>query len=211
MRWLKLVLILFILNIEVRVHAETTTHTKVLKTESTYLEQNQLLEGSLWVRKTKKYSVETPYGEVQSQFGDFYISYEKPKVRVVNHAGILVIQLKDGQRVEVPPGFELWFSEIQEDKTNAMGFIQPVEVKDHIVTLGKLYDKSAKELKNELLTMQERWGDRTVIAANYYKSLAQRKIASIEEKKSYQRDLKKQEEDRRNANRKLLYDHAFGR
>jgi hypothetical protein len=108
-------------------------------------------------------------------------------------------------------GTEIWFSEIKEDRKNSVGFIQPVELKDYILSLGKLWNDRPEWLKDEILNIQARWGDRNQNAARYYKSLAQRKLASIQKEKNRVESFKQQEASRRAANRKLYFERTFGR
>ncbi len=184
---------------------------EILSGEKSSIDNHQLLAGSNWIRKTDQYNLKTPYGEIFSERGDFFVNYEKNKVSIVNHLGKLSIKLKDGSRIELPPGFEVWISEIQANRKNLVGFLQPVDMRDHAPALGKLWNHDSKSLKEEMLKFQSRWGDRAVLAANYYKSLAQRKIASIEHAKDQVAEAKKRESLRREANRKLLFERAFGR
>jgi hypothetical protein len=201
------------MTLEVRVQAREafTGAGSVLLSEKGLILDHQFLQGSAWIRETKNYKLQTPYGEITSLRGDFFIEYTSNRVRVVNNLGVLKVALKDGRAVEVPMGFEFWFSEIQLNKQNLMGFIQPVDLKDHIEILGKLWSASPQDLKVLLLEFQDHWGDRAAQAARYDKSLALRHIASIEAAKEYKRDLKRQEASRRKANQKLLYQHAFER
>ena len=184
---------------------------EVLHGEKSFLENHQLISGTHWIRNSKNYSLKTPYGQIDSLNCDFFVQYEGTKVTVVNHFGKLKVTLKDGDQVEVPPGFVYWFSEIKPDKKNLMGFIEPVELKDHILTLGKLWTEDPESFKSVMLKIQSRWGDRTSVAAQYYKGLALRKIASVQKEEDRVRGLRKQESTRRAANRKLLYERAFGR
>ncbi len=184
---------------------------EILKSPDALLWKQDLLQGSVWVRNAKKYTLNTPYGSVQANRGDFYIHYEPQKVTVVNNLGRLQVHLKDGRIVEVPPGFEMWFSEIQEDKKNRMGVIRPVNTQEYIVNLGKIWTGSLASFKKEMLEMEESWGDRTRLASRYYKSLVEREIASVEKEKQEQDEIKRKEQERREANRRLLFHKAFER
>jgi hypothetical protein len=191
--------------------APIKTNFEILSSETGRLDKNRLLSGDHWFRRTRDYVLKTPYGDIQSIRGDFFVQYENKKVSVVNNLGKLKLYLRDGSIVEVPPGFEIWFSEIKEDRKNSVGFIQPVELKDYILSLGKLWNDRPEWLKDEILNIQARWGDRNQNAARYYKSLAQRKLASIQKEKNRVESFKQQEASRRAANRKLYFERTFGR
>ena len=184
---------------------------EVLHEEKSFITNKQLISGSHWVRNSQNYDLKTPYGNIESHYCDFYVKYEGTKVTVVNHFGKLKVNLRDGGTVDVPPGFVFWFSEIKSDKKNLMGFIEPVELKDHILTLGKLWTEDQDSFKSVMLKIQSRWGDRTSAAAQYYKGLALRKIASVQKEEDRVQGIRNAESNRRAANRKLLYQRAFGR
>lgn len=211
---MRLFFILFFTVIAFEVSANKSK-SEILHAEKSFIsstrERNQLLSGGHWVRKVSSYKLETPYGEIQSLNGDFYVNYEASRVSVANHMGELTVVLRDGGVVEVPPGFEFWFSEVDISKKNLMGFIEPIDLKDHILNLGKLWPQDQQKFKSELLKFQNRWGDRANLAAQYYKGLAERKIASVQKREAHIRSLKRREQSRREANRKLLFERAFSR
>jgi hypothetical protein len=184
---------------------------EVLRLEKSFIENGTLLSGSHWVRNSKSYNLKTPYGDIASRNSDFFVQYEGNKVSVVNNFGQLKVVLKDGGVVDIPPGFEFWFSEIKQDKKNKTGFIQPVDLKKHILVLGKFWTEDQESFKAVMLKIQSRWGDRTGLAAQYYKGLALRKIASVQKEEDRSQSIRRQESNRRAANRKLLYERAFGR
>lgn len=218
MKKLWALMFLLVMSVEVRVKAsdayektQSKFYFEILQGQKAAIENHQLLAGTHWVRKTSRFNLKTPYGEIHSESGDFFVNYEKNKVFVVNHLGKLSIKLKDGTSIDLPPGFEVWISEIQENRKNQVGFIHPVDMKDHAIALGQVWNQDSESLKKEMLRFQSRWGDRTGLAANYYKGLALRKIASTEQAENRIEQAKKREIIRREANRKLLFERAFGR
>ncbi len=207
-----LILFFLVMSVDVQVKAVgLSSGMEHLHSDSGLISDDLLLSGSHWFRDAKKYSLQTPYGEINSSHGDFFVHYENKRVTAVNHFGELKITLRDGNIIHVPPGFEIWFSEIGQDKKNIMGFMRPVDLREHVPALAKLWNKDPKAFKAELLNLQSRWGDRATIAASYYKGLAQRKIASIEKEEGRIQSLKQREINRREANRKLMFERTFGR
>ena len=206
---------LLVMSLDIRVRASVDLPQSSAETKTTeilsFISSGQLLTGAHWIRKTTKYGLQTPFGDIESLNGDFYVRYVDSRVTVVNHLGELKVKLRDGSIVQVPPGFEFWFSEIKKDKKNKMGFIKPLDMKDHIQILGKMWHLDQNSFKEQMLKFQSRWGDRAAMAAEYYKGLAQRKIASVQKEESRVQILKQREINRRQANRKLLFERAFGR
>jgi hypothetical protein len=188
---------------------------EVLSDEQSFISEKSLLSGSHWIRNTKKFELITPYGKIHSTSGNFFVATLKEanlkKVYVVNHYGILRINLRDGSSIEIPQGFEFWFSEIDENRKTRMGQIQPVELATHLKKLARLWDDGPETLKTELLQFQSRWGDRVKIASFYYKGLAQRKIAQVESAEKAINDQRRKRNLERIQNKKLLFDRTFGR
>lgn len=216
MKLLSFVLVFLVMTLEVRVKASVgdspeSNYAEIFHGDKSFINGNQLLSGSHWIRETKNYILQTPYGDIHSSRGDFFVDFRDKKVTVVNHLGDLKIMLRDGRKIELPPGFEVWVGELGADKKNLMGSIYPVDLRDHVINLGQLWTQDPKSLKEVLLKFESRWGDRTALAASYYKSLAQRKIASVQKEQDRIQSLKRQEMNRRAANRKLLFERAFGR
>lgn len=209
-----IILFFLVMSVDVQVKAAGQLSgggAQHLYSDTSLMSDDLLLSGDHWFRKTKKYSLQTPYGEINSLHGDFFVRYEDKRVTVVNHFGELKITLRDGNVIQVPPGFEIWFSEINKAKKNMMGFIKPVELREHVPTLARLWNQDPKVFKAEMLKLQSHWGDRETSAANYYKGLAQRKIASVQKEEGRVKSLKLREINRREANRKLMFERTFGR
>lgn len=200
-----------VFSAEIKVKASASKNSQILSCSNSWIKSDQLIEGCHWLRQSGKRQLTTVYGEIYSQGTDYTVNYIDNRIYVVNHLGDLQVKLRDGRVVQVPPGFEFWFSELGVDKHNLMGILRPVDMSEHIQLLARLWPSSSSELKKQISLYKNRWGNRNEIAAKFYQGLVERKIASAEAVKAqaYQKELN--EKRRREANKKMLFERAFGR
>ncbi len=194
---------------EIRVKAELKG-SKSFICENTAMNQKTLIDGCVWIRHLKNESIKTLHADVSSQQSDFYVEVKNQKIFYYNHRGLLTLKLRDGQKVVLPAGFYVWISEINSNKKNEIGVISPIE-KSHILSLASVWESDDKSLKSLLSSYQKAWGSNNEIAADYYKSLVGRHLASIESEK-----LKKLTQDERawlarKKQQKMLFDRVFNR
>lgn len=197
---------------ELRVKAESSKSDPTsLFCKEAVVEPQKLVSGCVWVRSKNKESVQTLHAKAESPQAQFFIEYKDNKVYFSNHVGLLKLTFRDGRTLSLPAGFSVWISEIQADKKNLIGVLEPIELKSHLQKLGAIWEGPAQDLKTEMQPLVRRWGVTQEIAASYYESLVARRIASIEEAKNQEKSriLKKQLE--RQKNQKILFDRVFNR
>jgi len=213
--WVMSFLIAFSAEVRVKASghksASTAALTQVHSCAESWISAGHLLSGCHWIEAGDRYVLQTLYGQVIARHADFLVRVQDQRVYVSNHLGELKVRLKDGREIQVPPGFEFWISELGADKKNQMGLLAPIEMKTHTILLGRVWPGSSEDLAQRLRLYRRRWGNRVEMAAQFYQSLAQRKIASIEEKNARSERTKLRVQRQREANRRLLYERVFGR
>lgn len=168
--------------------------------------------GCLWVRSNQGYNLKTLHGEIQTRGPvDYFVQMREGKVYLFNHLGMVTLLLRDGRRMQIPKGFSLWISEIGSSKKNEIGVLTPISISEHLPELYNLWPGDVHSFKNEVRKLTENWEGQTEMASRYYKSLVSRKLASIEDKKSQERNRKRRELEQRKYYQKLLFDRAFTR
>lgn len=210
MKVLWLITFFTVFSAEVKLKAKSSA-AQIKSCPDSWIDAAQFLSGCHWVKSKDPYRLKTVYGDILGRNMDFTIRSEDSKIFIVNNSGELRVELKDGRSIQLPPGFEVWISELNEKRLNETGQIVPVDLRQHIAFLGKLWSGSPKNLKEKLEDYLMRWGNRTEMASNYYKSLAERKIASVEAHEARLQNYKDKEAARRAANRRQLYQRAFER
>lgn len=165
----------------------------------------------MWVRSKEKEVVQTLHAQADSLQAQFFIEYIDKKILFVNHSGVLKLTLRDGRKLTLPAGFSVWVSEIQENKKNQIGIIEPVDLKSHLSKLGSVWEGTSQALKSEIQPLVKRWGRTQELAAQYYESLVSRRIASAEEVKNRKQALRQSRLQERERNQKILFDRTFNR
>lgn len=201
-----------VLSAEVKLKASGFDEPRVLSSRDGIIDGSRILQGSHWIRRPGRKLYQTPYGNLEaSKSADFYVSFEKQRVYVVNHKGVLKVRLKDESVVDIPPGFEFWFSEIQDNRKNKMGLISPVDMSSYVEKLREVWNGKFPEFKKEVVSLHRSWGDRVQMASQFYKRLVERKLASAEEVRRQEEFKKGQRRAQRDEHRKLLFERVFNR
>gem|GEM_PF-4369998 len=209
MRILTVLLMALISTAEIRVKAELSG-PKSFMCESSAMNQKTLLSGCVWIRHQKNENLKTLHAEISSQQADFYVEVKDQKIYYFNHRGLLNLKLRDGQKVILPAGFFVWISEINLNKKNETGVISPIE-KSHILSLFSLWEGDDKPLKAQLNDYRRTWGSNNELAADYYKSLVDRRLASIETEKLKKLTQQERAIRARQKQQKMLFDRTFNR
>lgn len=197
---------------ELRVRAESQTSSQSsLFCPDTVVQPKKLISGCVWVRSNEKEIVQTLHAQAESLQAQFFIEYTDKKIHFVNHSGVLKLTLRDGRQLTLPAGFSVWVAEVQENKKNQIGIIEPIDLKTHISKLGSIWTGSFQALKSEMNSLVKRWGRTEELAAQYYESLVSRRIASAEEAERWKQTQKYKKLQERDRNRKILFDRTFNR
>lgn len=194
---------------EIRVKAEQNK-SKSFMCEDSAMNQKTLMHGCVWIRHLKSENLKTLHAEVSGQQSDFFVEIKDQKIYYFNHRGLLTLKLRDGQKVVLPAGFYVWISEINADKKNEIGVISPIE-KTHILSLASIWEGDEKSLRSQVSSYQKAWGTNNELAADYYKSLVDRRLASIESEKLKKLTRQEREARDRQKQQKLLFDRVFNR
>ena len=171
----------------------------------------KLIHGALWIEKGKSVKVETLYGTVQSPQGAFWVLEEGDRVIVRNISSDLEITLRDGVKLTVPEGFEIWIGGIGPDTKSTFGMIKPVDMKAHLTLWASVYPGSKSEFLTEVQSLKERWGDLAIKSSDIYQGVIDRRIASAEEKQRFAEEKKAKIAAERQRVRELFFHRTFER
>ncbi len=104
------------------------------------------IEGiSLFQVNSKSLSIETLYGVIHVNKGDFWLrSSENNKIIISNVDSDLKIVLRDNQVVSLPEGFQFWISGIATNGKSKYGVLEPVDFASLLPSLA-IFHKGSKE------------------------------------------------------------------
>lgn len=92
-----------------------------------------LVQGAIWVRTPSSMTVQTEYGEILSQSGEFFVVKPAQTTLVRTIAGEVFLKPKAHEdRYEVPPGWQNWMGPINQTRKAAMGVPEALDFKKHL-------------------------------------------------------------------------------
>lgn len=171
----------------------------------------RLVRGALWVEKGPGFEVETVYGNITGQQGQFWVLEQGKRVLIRNVDADLKITLRDGKILELPQGFEFWISGLNTEGKSLYGMLQPVDLKDHLSLWSSLFQGSKEEFIEAVAHLKYNWGDMAEKSSALYKSVVMRGIASEEERKLAVLRKKEREEQEIKKMKELYRARVFER
>lgn len=114
--------------------------------EKVDIQKLRYIEGvSLFQVNEKALEIETLYGLIQVNKGDFWLRSDgENKIIISNVDSDLKIKLRDGQLVSLPEGFQFWISGIATDGKSKYGVLEPVDFASLLPSLA-VFHKGSKE------------------------------------------------------------------
>lgn len=174
-------------------------------------QQWRFVKGTLWVEKGSQMNLETLYGDLSAEQGQYWVVDQGDRILVRNMNANLVVKLRDGKTLNVPEGFEFWMSGLNSQGKSEFGMIQPVDMKEHLLLWNSLYRGSKESFIKEVVHLRENWGDLAEKSSVIYKGLVERKIASEAEKKKQIEEKKARQAAELRQMRELYRQRVFER
>ncbi|WII71120.1 hypothetical protein QJS83_11675 [Bdellovibrio sp. 22V] len=174
-------------------------------------QQWRLVSGALWMEEGPGVEVETLHAKMKATHGEYWVLWKKDQVIVRNMTANLQVVLRDGKTLQVPEGFEFWIGAINSKNKTEYGMLQPVDMKEQLPLWSHLYRGSKEEFIKEVVHLRENWGDLAERSAVLYKAVAEREIASVQEKQRLQAEKVQRQEAERRRVQELYREKVFGR
>ena len=170
------------------------------------------IDGNIWFKTTTSLRVKTVFGDVSSRgAGEFWILKDDRGVRVRNVTAQVDLYFRDGKKLELPEGFEVWLGGLDERGQTTFGMIEPIDQKNHIRMWASLYKGDAKLFKKEVVQFRERQQDIQIYAAELYRGVARRHIASVEESAKQEKERQERIQKQKKEFRQFIINRTFGR
>lgn len=171
----------------------------------------RFVKGTVWIEKANRISFETVYGKLTAKQGQYWIIEEDSRLVIRNMNADLEIVFRDGKKLSLPEGFEVWIAGMNSKGVSEFGMIQPMNMKDHLPLWNSLYRGSKADFIKQVMACREQWGDITDKSSALYKELALRKIASIREQKENDRLKAQRIKSEKQKIKTLYYQKVFER
>lgn len=187
--------------------------TKDALVEKKGLNHFKLLEGVALVQTTAaEFIIETLYGTVTASSGDFWITPgAEGKIVLANVNSKLQVQLRDGQQLILPEGFQFWISGIKGDGKSAYGILEPIEYANLLPSLAKFHKGTKEEFHLTLAKLKLNHKKAVQAGAEIYQEGVDRKIASIQAQQKVLADKKRKENEEKRQLKEEFYRRTFER
>lgn len=173
--------------------------------------QWSLVKGSVRVRSDSEAQIKFPYGRLRTKGGEFWSIEMESKflVRAIKHD--VEIDLMDGRLLSLPEGLEIWVGGVGSSGGIAHGVPALIPIEDHLRRWSSLKDISVDRFITETRQLKDRWKHRKEISSSIYRQVAERHLASFEQRQSEEHSRKENAKRERERFRKLLHQRAFER
>ncbi len=175
------------------------------------LEKQEFISGTLWNEKYSKMSVETIFADVKSAAGPFWVLGDKDKIWVRNVNADISLHLRDGRKLELPIGFQVWIGGLDENGKSTFGIPEMIPVEKHIRAWSYLFTGTKEEFKQEVDQVKWTWGSLPERSSQLYLNMARYRdnLENQRQGKIQRRELAASEQ--RKQMKSLYYEKAFWR
>lgn len=159
----------------------------------------EFVAGTLWLARYNKMTVKTVFGTVKSANGPFWIIQDKDRVWVRNVNAEVKITLRDGKELELPLGFQVWLSGLDQFGKSVVGIPETIPVESHIKLWSQLFPGTKDEFRKEVESIKWVWGSLPDKGSELYTKMAdrQRQIAEAREAEILRIQSAQQQESQR--------------
>lgn len=158
----------------------------------------RLIDGALWVESAiPALKVQIPTANIEGGGGQYWVLRQEGRFLVRNISAMVTVNFKDQTRLEVPKGFEVWVGAVNSKAQVEHGMVEPVDLKDHLKQWYTLYPGTRRQFKSEVQDLKDQWIDLVERSGDLYKSVIERKMASLDEQKRQHLEAEKKREQER--------------
>lgn len=166
------------------------------------------VKGRVWLKTKEIVEIRTLFFDVVApQNASFWLIEEGAKVFVKNQGADIEVLLRDGKKMTLHGGFEMWVSGIDSSGKNHYGVPSPLDYEEQIALLTSHFSGSAADLKLELEELRALRRQAVQKASAAYQVNVERKIANHEA----QRQKELAQEKKKAAEKKAQKDYYFWR
>lgn len=196
-RFLPLCLFVLAFQLEVRVRAsiqESEHEVQVVKgmtakvqlLPETLLEKKtpavgRLVKGTVRAVTNDPFKLETVYGSATQVSGEFWAIGRSGEVLFRAVLGDVELKLRDGKKLVLPEGFQVWISGIDDEGKSLHGVPEAIPIKEHLALWARVHEGDQKSFREAVFALKERWKKTNDEASNMYQAIVDRHVASQRE------------------------------
>lgn len=197
----------------VRTHKNTRFTLKrgeqkiILSGSTSYLrrgaQSGTLLSGTVLIQTPEPLEIETPYGTIKTEKGEFLVSRSRSRYLVrVLEGEVVIVALGSTESVIIPTGFENWLAPVNRLGVAQVGLPGPISFHAFLMQWGALFSGSKRDFETAVRHFQVGWREAVGRSSEIYRGLVEREIAS-EKDRQHQLALRRAREA---AERKKMND-----
>lgn len=172
----------------------------------------RMIKGGLWVEQGDDFEVETLFGNVRSATGGFWVLDKEDQILIRNVGGADVrVTLRDGKSLDLPDGFQFWISGLNSQGVSEYGMLEPIDIADHLARWNALYPGTKEDFLKEAKLLKQKWPLLVEKSSFIYKTLAERKIASVADQLKKEREQQERLAEERKRLKQLYHQRVFER
>jgi hypothetical protein len=172
--------------------------------------QLTLVSGLVAVKSSKPSQVQTLFGSVQSEKGEYWVEVSKDSVTATNVIGRLVVEV-DNKKMDVIEKFEVSYWQTSASKQISHGVPKKVEVQPFLSQWSKLHFGSKEELLNNIEEFKTDYAGTVETESQLYQKIADRHLASLSERESHRKKAEQQKKDLEAQRKRLYFEKVFER
>lgn len=166
------------------------------------------IKGRMWLKTKEIVAVRTLFFEVAApQNASFWLEEDVGKVVVKNQGADVEIILRDGKKMTLHGGFEMWVGGIDSSGKSRHGVPSPLDYEGQIALLTGHFSGSAAEFRSELEELKSLRRQAVQKASSAYQASIERKIANDDA----QREKELVQKRKKAAEKKAQKDYYFWR
>lgn len=226
-RLLPLCLFILAFQLEVRVRAsiqETEHDVQVVKGMSahvqllpeTLLEKKspdvgRLVQGTVRAVTNDPFKLETVYGDASQISGEFWAIGRSGEVLFRAILGDVELKLRDGKKLVLPEGFQVWIAGIDDQGKSLHGVPEAIPIKEHLALWSRVHEGDQKSFRDAVLALKERWKKTNETASVLYQAIVDRHVASQQQDAAEKARVTRKKQQEFQQLREMYRSKVFGR
>jgi len=170
----------------------------------------EFMNGTVWVQNEEPFQVQTLYGAIQSDKGEFWLIEKDSKVYVRSIIGTLKISL-NSKNLEIPEGFQIWISGKDRGGKNIHGLPEVIPMEKHLKLWSELFTGTREEFKSKISMLKNLYKDNNNESSELYQKIADRHLASQAEQKRAEETAAERRRAYLQEIRRLYFEKVFER
>lgn len=170
------------------------------------------VKGRVWLKTKEILEVRTLFFDITApQYASFWLEENGNKVFVKNQGADIEVLLRDGKKMILHGGFEIWVGGVDSSGKNHHGVPSPLDYEGQIALLTTHFSGNAAELKSELADLRDLRHQAVRKASAAYQVNIERKITNHEAQRQKELVQEKKKAEEKKARKDYYFWRTFMR